>query len=248
MAKYKVVTVYFASDNARRGITEAMWDKYHQGFIRSATENLVDAEVVVVRPDPPAERRGCKYSYTANNLKLQLWNEQVQLSDIPVVLIDIDTIILKDLKSIFDYDFDIAVTERPGKAWFNGGVVCVKPTVAAKEMMNLWAKYDSMLYADEVKDRVPKRLRAIQEATKHDGMNQPSFVRLLDQGVFPGKVIKVPAKVWNNCDQTWREFYGKAKVVHVKGDLRDAMKTGFRMIGIHWQLQPMVRKIKRYYS
>jgi hypothetical protein len=227
-----------------------MWEQYRRAFEKSAVTNLRDCDIDIICPDIPPARTDCKYSYTANNLKLKLWVKAVLASDVPVVLIDIDTVILKDLWDIFHKDFDIAVTERPGKAWFNGGVVFVKPTEAAKRDLAVWLEFDSQLYNSRIinpGDRKPSKLKEIQDSTEHDGQNQPSFVHLYNKGLFKSKVIKLPSSLYNNCDQVWAKFTKATRIVHVKGKLRQRLKDGLRMTQIEYQWRPIAMAIRKYY-
>jgi len=250
MIKYKVITVYFPATNVGRNVSKKMWEKYKNAFVKSAKENLRKCEVEVVTCEIPPQRQHCKYAYTSNNLKLKLWVEYATKSDVPVVLMDIDMVILKDLWQPFKREFDIAVTKRPGKMWLNGGIMFVQPTEKARRDLKMWYEFDRDIYESQVHskgDRRPAKLREIQKATDHDGMNQPTFVYLYENGKFESDIEIFPAKIYNNCDQCWHSFDNTVRVVHVKGKLREEFKKGFNMINAPYKYRNVINAIRKYY-
>ena len=186
-----------------------------QMFERSAEANAANAEIEIVEGQTPERKIRYENKWIDNTYKLHLWQQIVHGTDKPLVLCDTDTIIRGDLWSAFtDNAFDVAITERPHPSWFNGGVVFVRPTAAARRFFDRWVEWNDKLYAD-----LPALLAARR---KHYGMNQTSMVQMLEQeGPKDCRLIKLPCATWNNCDVNWKAFDpATCKILHVKSELQ----------------------------
>ena len=177
------------------------WEHLQKGFLSSIRANT-NAEVTLVEA---SEVFGQK-------LKHQIWAREAKKGG-NVVLMDVDTIVLKDIGEVFDYDFDIGITVRSGKNWFNGGVVFVKPTQAAYDILDLWAK--KIHSKDQAK---------YKWETGHSGTAQPVFAWLYKHGKFNGTIREFPCSTYN-CIQPWGN-YRDASVIHVKSGLRKSLFSG----------------------
>lgn len=202
--KYRIVCVQFGERMQR----------FFEAFERSVKTNCRDCELVVITIDKPAAVPGIDGSFTDNTAKLHVWRQEVEKSRVPVVCIDGDTVVLKDLYAAFsEFDGEVAVTERPHPCWLNGGVVFLRATKGAKEFMRLWCRVNDDLMAN------PRALRLALE--RHYGMNQTALVHAMAMTEMPCKVDKLPCQRWNNCDQTWATLDDETAVLHVKSALRE---------------------------
>ncbi|MFP4365534.1 MAG: glycosyltransferase family 2 protein [Bacteroidales bacterium] len=184
--KYKIISVVHS------------WDLLKRGFVKSVQKNT-NAELILIEKK---EAFGQQYKH-------QIWAEEARKANCPVVLMDTDTIVLKDIDEVFKQDFDIAVTARDNDLhWLNAGVVFVKPTDKAYDILDLWTEEIS-------------HSRNYKKKTGHVGFAQPVFAWLYTNNKFRGKVIKVPCSKYN-CVQPWDD-YCSASVIHVKSGLRRSL-------------------------
>lgn len=177
------------------------WKYLKKGFLNSIKKNT-KAKVTLIEKN---ERFGQKPKH-------KMWAKEAKKGG-NVVLMDTDTIILKDLGEVFSHDFDIGITVRGGKSWFNGGVVFVKPTKAAYDILDLWA--------NQIHSENQARYK---KETGHVGTAQPVFAWLYTHGKFKGKIKKFPCSTYN-CVQPWGN-YKNASVIHVKSKLRQSLFLG----------------------
>ena len=170
--RYRVVGVHFG------GI---MFERLVAAFEHSARCNLLPhAELVLiegVKPDKPTPET--RSTYSDNTYKLHIWRDEVKRSKIPVILMDVDTIILRDLWPIFENDFDVAITQRPHPMWLNGGVVAVRPNARSKALFAKWVEVNDFLLANET-----ARLKALE---RHHGLNQSALIHMIDPDLIVGK-------------------------------------------------------------
>lgn len=170
--KYRVVGVHFG------GI---MFERLVAAFEHSAKCNLAPhAELVLIegiKPDKPTPET--RSTYSDNTYKLHVWWDEVKRSKIPLILMDVDTIILHDLWPIFDQQFDVAITQRPHPMWFNGGVVAVRPNARSRALFAKWCEVNDFLLANEA-----ARLKALD---RHHGLNQSAFIHMIDPNLTVGK-------------------------------------------------------------
>jgi len=154
---------------------------------------------------------------------------------------DTDTIILEDLWDAFvNHEFDVAITERPHPSWFNGGVVFLRPTPAARRFFDRWVDWNDKLYAD-----LPALIAARK---KHWGMNQTALVQMLEtEGAGDCNLLKLPCATWNNCDATWKDFDpDTCRVLHVKSELQRAVLKGRKPAQIRIGMREAAQAYYRY--
>jgi hypothetical protein len=103
---------------------------------------------------------------------------------------------------------------------YNGGVVFVRNTQAAKDFIALWAKVN----ADFLEDREKFDNKGMHEKwrKKYAGINQASLGCILETHKFKAKIKTVPCDVYNVCEdyRVVKPGDTKAKVVHYKSSLR----------------------------
>lgn len=185
---------------------------------RSIEANCPGAELVVIEGEKPPRQPDRAATYTDNTYKLHVWREEVERAvrdGVRVACLDMDMVVLGDLSSVWEQmgTADVAVTERPGKYWLNGGAVYCRPTPAAAAFMDQWCRVNDALLAD---------LRVLKAAVgRHYGLNQTALVHLLEAGEPCCELVRVPCQQWNCCDQVWAQFDDDVRVLHVKGQLRE---------------------------
>lgn len=207
---YRILSVAFPRNDVREkgGEYYRKWSMYEKTLRRSVELNAPEAEFVIENPEPPKPDVNKRWSWVANRLKLRIWREYVQKADIPLVLLDADTIVLDNLLPVWDMDFDVAVTERPHKTWINGGVVFVKPTAKARRFFDLWYEEDEHLAANMFKGT---RLTTL-------GLNQTAFLNVYNKRKYEAKIIRIPCRIWNALVETFREFdLVSTRILHAKG-------------------------------
>jgi hypothetical protein len=205
---YQIVSVVFYREHDKH-----IWLKHKEAFEKSVKQNT-QADLIILEPEVPRDKAGYKFMFSANAYKLRIWRDIIRQAVTPVVLADIDLIFLKDPAPVLEESgYDIGICKRPtrNKIWFNGGVVFVKPTDEACKFMDAWVEKSDYFYENPVEFN--KALK------RHYGLNQTSFIHLLD-GEYPGTIKEFPSAIWNNCDpQTWRTVNEETAVIHVKGSL-----------------------------
>lgn len=161
---------------------------------------------------------------STNTAKLRKWVDIVVNSEDPLILLDCDTLVLKDVSHVFDKKFDIAYTHRSNgvRLPLNGGVLFVRPSEKVKDFFRKWMWINDKMIHDKVFHLPWKR--------KYEGINQASFGRMLesDHGL---NVISVPCAKYNACDVVdWEDITG-AHVLHIKSELRSScFNSGIRFL------------------
>ncbi len=209
---YHIIGVVF--DNNEPG-----FDRMIKAFEKSVLCNAPHAQLRIVHTTRPLCEKGYKPTYPDNTRKLHVWRDEVHKAEIPMVLLDVDMLILHELIPAFDEaggNWDIGITVRPHRMWINAGAIYAKPTQGARDFMDAWC---------EVNDRLYSSRSALSTALKrHNGLNQTAMLHMLEEcGNHPRgcKVHKLQCTTWNNCDQTWKDFdLETTAALHIKGGLR----------------------------
>lgn len=190
--------------------------------ITSIRCNVPDVTHVVIDPSPPDDGNPCGLPKWAspNHHKLKFWSDYIQAHQgQEVILIDADTIILKDPRIRFDEnpDFDICFTDRVDmKHPINGGVVFVRCNERTAAFFDEWLRYDDRVFTDKDYFRQAQRVAM--------GQNQASLGMLLkDNNTHGCNIDYVPCSVWNSVNSCWPKFNPDAcYILHVKnGGLRE---------------------------
>lgn len=190
-------------------------NRYLRAWEESVVENCPKATIEVIEGEVPPRKEGWPGWAPDNHYKLEIWRDALYESNENIVLMDADTLVLRDLTSAFrGKSYDIAFTERPGKLPLNGGVVFVRPNERSREFFDRWCEIDQHLLENRQAFEIAKK--------RHHGMNQASLVQLLDEE-HGADIKRLPCRTWNNCDQTWHEFDETTAVLHVKGHFRELL-------------------------
>jgi len=194
--------------------------------VKSVREMATGANHVLCLPDPPENPRNDRPAWASpNNHKLKFWRDYVRDNQgKEVVLMDADTVLLKDIRRRFDEspDFDICFTDRVDKIHpINGGIVFVRCNPKTLAFFEAWVAEDDRLYNDTAAFKQAQRIAA--------GMNQASLgVILADNRLHGCKVDYAPCQIWNAVNSHWRTFNEKeCYCLHIKGGgLREYVMHG----------------------
>ena len=237
MNNYNIIAVNFKGSAPE-------YETLTMGFSRSVKKNA-NADLYLLTPWVPPKVKGCRFSYTVTNAKLNVWNEFAQLISRPTILMDVDLIVRQDLGHVFDLDHDAVFTTNGTKnTWINSGVVFLKPTARAKDLMQRWTDADNELYQTKIMNGMPKGVRKGHRDTGVLGMNQTSFAVIekeLDYGT-------IPCSKYNCWNDTWREWNPKqTAVVHVQMGLRKALTQNLAGEDSKRRYDNILRDILPYY-
>lgn len=162
----------------------------------------------------------------ADLFKLTTWMRLVDAAEdgTRLLLIDCDTLIVRPLDDIWAQSFDVAYTGRDAtRAPINAGVIFVRAGLEARQFFFAW-------YLAAIAIRDNDAYRAIQD---HGACDQAGLYALLRSPSRPSAhVLRLPCQEWNCADAEWASFDAHTRIVHVKGELRDAVLDGI-MTGVH---------------
>ena len=199
--------------------------KFKKALIKSINKNMPDSNIKDIELDYVFSNM-----HDANYIKLQHWIKNIEGN---TVLIDADTLVLSDVSKVFELPYDLIYTKRDYNRTipFNSGVVFVKES--GKHILHSWANIDLRMYQDVTYHLEWKK--------KYFGFNQSSFGCLLE--TMPELNIGyVSSTEYNSCDPVdWSRNFNKAKIVHVKSDLRLSLEKKYRR---YFHIE---NRIKKYY-
>lgn len=184
-------------------------------FLYSAKKHMPNARVIVVRDIPACHGRSV--AYNAMTSRLDSWVPVVLKTKGDIILCDVDLIFRADLFKVFKlYKFNVAYTGRASrKKPINGGVVFVRD--GAQKFVKLWAAVNHKMFKDKAFHNQWRRLCC--------GMNQPAFWYLLKH---PHKhrmrMLQIPCLKYNACEAEWPKMRDDVQVIHLKRDLRLAVR------------------------
>jgi hypothetical protein len=188
-------------------------------FEYSARRHLSGWEREIVSLAPLARHNHAHPAYAENTHKLNWWCRIVNaLPDgARVLLIDIDTVILRPLDDVWDRSFDLAYTVRggPGARFpFNMGVVFVRLSPSTRGFLSAWREENTAMLNDEARHRDGRM--------KYGGINQASFGTVLEQPIARDvQLERLPCVEWNCEDSAWKDFDASlTRILHVKSELR----------------------------
>lgn len=196
---------------------EGSYKKLAEILRRSVKKNIPKATFhLELVPEAEKLNEGAAY----NHIKLGYWNAFIQKTTRPTLLLDCDILIRKDIREVFQQNFDVALTYHDDPTYYpiNAGVVFVHPTKSAKCFFREWYKADSIL------KNTPEKLKHYRE--RYAGMNQASLGYLREEKLCEYKELLLPCSIYNAYRK--QEFPDLTndlpKIVHLKGDLRHLYK------------------------
>ena len=201
-----------------------MYKRLSNTLLKSIKKNTPQYKIDFFEIEPPDYKnyRGIntKPSWANNVLKLEKWNETVQNSNTgdKVVLLDCDTLVMKDFSSVFDDDFNIAFTDKPNpKGTFNGGVIFVNINDISKEFFNIFLDINY------------KMIENIQFHMKYrnlySGMNQSAMGYMYETYYKNNKTNKynlkiIPGKLYNQSNMHYWKTGEIGYIIHYMSILR----------------------------
>lgn len=201
----KIATVMFPD-----GHGHGDFERLLSAWRASVAINAPDADVEVVTGERPVVARNKRARYADNTYKLHIWADIVDKTDEPMILMDCDTLVLRDPSPVFDMSFDVAVTARPGRMPVNAGVVYVRPNERSRAFFRQWVRINDDLFTSSRPD-----------IDRWGGINQAALVSAMDAAVNVARVARIPCAKWNSVEQTWGDLNDDTVVLHIKGALRE---------------------------
>jgi hypothetical protein len=141
------------------------------------------------------------------------WNQIVATSSEDLLLIDADTLVLRDPRPVFRGEFDLAhapYKRSDGKKFYNTGVLFVRPNSRTIGFFNEWMNETYRVCA------LPKpEFKKLKDRWK--GSDQISFAHTINN--WRGEItIKGINRKWNMCNG-FQEFSEGTGILHLKGFL-----------------------------
>ena len=215
----RLLSCYFAAPPGR-GVRagDDTWKRL-AGVLRfSAARHCLGWSVEVVEIQSPVHSR-LTYHYVANTHKLDYWTEAV-LSASPndeIVLVDADTMVLRNLDEAWSRSFDLAYTRKdspnPAHLPLNAGVIFLRVSPKVKRFMSVWRDANHRMLED------PNHHGPW--ARKYGGINQSALGMLLETGRVELDLAELQCQEWNCEDSSWGRYEpGRTRIVHVKSALR----------------------------
>ena len=159
-------------------------------------------------------------SHEDNTYKLERWRSIVEQAEDgrPILLIDTDTVILRELDSVWDTAFDVAYTVKPKDSRFplNGGVIFLRAGHTANLFMSYWASTNRSFL-------VNRSFRASPLRRQFGGINQAAVgatFATLEQEKTQIQVCQLACAEWNCEDESWHRFGPDTRILHIKSGLR----------------------------
>lgn len=154
------------------------------------------------------------------------------------VACDIDLMFLKSIEDIENYDFDIAITVREHKHYYNSGIWFFNPNDRSRKFVQRWIdeKLKVMNNTEKYKELI----------LKHGGMNQASLSLAIDELKDKVKIIELPCQEWNATQSEWEKVDKNTRVVHIKSNLRKYCLKKSKISEENKHLKDLVKKWRSY--
>jgi hypothetical protein len=153
---------------------------------------------------------------------MECWYEAVSMAPdgAELLLIDVDTVILRSLDAVWQQAFDIAYTTKPSRFPFNSGVVFVRVNDRSRAFVKTWRDENLRMLTSETHHQAWRR--------KYGGINQASLGYTLDSKLAAGvQLVQLPCVEWNCEDSSWALYDPSVtRILHVKSSLRRAVFLG----------------------
>ena len=222
---------YFGTGNQKQ------WPRMASVLAFTAAQHCPGWTIQLERIAEPPTARSASDGERANTSKLDRWFDVIaaQPDGARVLLIDVDTAILRPLDPVWDRAFDVAYTVRPTASKFplNAGVVFVRTGPRALAFMRAWRDENRRMRTDPQRHTEWRR--------RYAGMNQAALGCLLESPDRPdADLLTLPCREWNCEDSTWQFFDADVtRILHLKSQLRLALFHG--VVGRPY-LRPLVKR------
>jgi hypothetical protein len=212
---------------------DGRWRRLAQTLAHSAAVHCPGWAVHLVKITPTAEKVAFGTpNHLRNTQKLTYWFERIRLAQDgdEVLLIDVDTLILRPLDDVWRLDFDLAYTVKEAAPPFNAGVLFLRVSDRTRAFVAAWLTENLRLLRNP---KGPKAWRQI-----YGGVNQAALGHLLASELEGLTIRTLPCREWNCEDSAWATFDPRVtRILHVKSGLRQAMfppRIGGRPISPAW--------------
>lgn len=206
----KIFTVQFDVDKS------GTWTRLLNVFRESVRLHMPGVELVEKIIKAPKQVPGKSACMTYNTVKLGIWNDYIQEATEDTLLIDCDMLCLQPAQHIFQEKFDMAITFTGSRAGppLNAGVVFVKPTARARQIMSTWVNVNAKMYDDPGLHQ--------RYAPKYLGMNQAAMGCMIENRMIED-ILQLWTLDWNAIGTDWGRITGRTVFVHIKSELRNAI-------------------------
>jgi hypothetical protein len=133
-----------------------------------------------------------------------------------IIITDVDVMFRGDMTTLFEKDFDVAITERKWIRPLSSGVWYCKNTPEAKEFIQLW-KSETLRLDALLGNRTPEE-KKMQK--KYGGLDQASLASALEKNKS-ANILFVPCAIYNAEQSCWTHMHKNCKCVHIASKLRD---------------------------
>jgi hypothetical protein len=194
------------------------WPRLARVLAYTAQQHCPDW-TVHVEQIPPPPRTNHTASFVANTWKLNHWCRLVEeaADGERLLFIDVDTMILRPIDSIWNEAFDFAYTVRPGNFPFNAGVIFLRVSPSVRNFIRQWRDLNDGYCYQKSQSEAHRANRR-----KYAGINQAALGALFEQGAARALAVRpLPCAEWNCENTTWATFNpAVTRIVHIKSALR----------------------------
>jgi hypothetical protein len=189
----------------------------------SAAENcprasLVIHEITGADTEIAAAKRSNVFRNNAHKTKHQHDLVQAAVDGELLCLIYTDTMVLRDLSTIAEHDFDLAYTSTSRRQISHQFRRVVRASDRIRQFFDRWRLIVERMLADAV-FHAPWRDR-------YGGVHQAALSYLLEETEQPNQTLPLACDEWN-CEPSSYHLFGEhTRVVQVMGNLRDACLHG----------------------
>lgn len=221
----RLITAFFGSKDYHR-MLDVMCSSVKKHMPGQTTE-------IITVPEPPAPDD--KHKLTYFGFIPAAIEALASLEDIAVA--DLDLMFRGDIRNVFSYDFDIAVTVRDHHMKYNTGLWFARPTYQAKEFIKQWIDNTHRIYKNYTIDVVHR----------WGGIDQQALAETIEQ-MPTVNVLQLPCHIWNAEQTCWKQINEETKVIHIKSGLRPLCldTTGAQIPIKHKHLRKIIEEWQTY--
>jgi len=181
-------------------------------FINSAKRFMLDVDIRIVSGDKINRRSYDHHQDTYIGFKLAV--EYVLKLQKPCAVCDIDLMFRGSIESIWERDFDLAVTIRNHTARFNTGVWFYRPTEKSNMFIKQWL---------DLTEEFSKNINKIKMGLdKYSGLDQYALACIKKKNPDVN-VLELLCQEWNAEQTCWKTIDRNTKIVHLKSQLRNEL-------------------------
>lgn len=156
--------------------------------------------------------------------------EHLETYNKPLVYIDVDAFILEPIDEMFDEEFDVGLTYRgANRRYVNAGVMCFRPTDAAKNFLKIWIdRLPSIeILTEKDKKKSGDQLYLNQLLDEHLGRSVPLLNT--NQDMLGTNIRFFDSRIYN-CTEIRKHKNLTQKVVHGRLEFRKAYHRVFSKV------------------